>query len=374
MQKTKTENTEKLQEYNIEGRDYYDQGNYKDAIKSFENALKINPDHPRANYNIALSYQGQGNHERAIEHYSKVIKSSTVNEDIAKAHYNRGIAFEAVSLHREAISDFNKVLKIKPENIDAHYNLGKSLLALGKFFETQGDVGNAQESHDQAIGAFNGVLKIEPGYIDALLARGDFENVKGFDANGNGINGSEVSSVVSFLTSQANSVVKALSSISTVDKTSLSSYEIKMCLATIKPDSLDFSLKCGESLSLRGEKGDDLSPEEAVLLRQIKFIAKVQKKGEITTKDMPNFKKALSNVETDTSLAKTKTSPLEVKQYDSNGNGAVIEKKSDSTIQLKDALQHEFLTNNNAHIKHVGNREDIEISGDYSNEFDGYIF
>ncbi len=109
----------------------FDQGNYTQAIQSFDKALDINP-----NYTYALNGKGnalnrQGNYTQAIQYYDKALdiepKDKVILSNKADAllnqalydnpHYNNGDIAPAIQNYdkaTQAIQYYDKALSIDP--------------------------------------------------------------------------------------------------------------------------------------------------------------------------------------------------------------------------------------------------------------------
>ena len=68
-----------------QGADYYDDGQYQQAIEAYDKAIKLNPNVAIGYGHRGLSYLGLGQNERAIEDFDKAIE---LDPDNAEA-YNK---------------------------------------------------------------------------------------------------------------------------------------------------------------------------------------------------------------------------------------------------------------------------------------------
>jgi len=99
-------------------------GKLKEAIKSYDEALKIKPDHQDVWYNRGNALSALGKKEEAIKSYDEAIK---IKPDKFEAWGNRGNALSSLGKHEEAIKSYDEVIKIKPDNQDTWYNKGIAL-------------------------------------------------------------------------------------------------------------------------------------------------------------------------------------------------------------------------------------------------------
>ena len=94
-------------------------GDYEEAIASFEQALKFKPDKHEAWYNRGIALFNLGRWVEAIVSYDQALK---IKPDDPQAWNNRGIALGNLGRNAEAIISLEKALKIKPDDLDISYN------------------------------------------------------------------------------------------------------------------------------------------------------------------------------------------------------------------------------------------------------------
>lgn len=61
------------EEWNDEGIDYAIQGNYAEAVRCFDEAIRLDPDDASPWNNKGLAYDDQGNHAEAIRCYDEAM-------------------------------------------------------------------------------------------------------------------------------------------------------------------------------------------------------------------------------------------------------------------------------------------------------------
>ena len=146
---------------------WYDKKNYKDAIESYDEVIKINPQ-------SAVTYNNRGNAKKdsgdttgASLDFDKAIK---INPQYAEAYNNRGNAKFALGdtkeVFTEALLDYDKAIEINPQYADAYYNRGNVKLALGDKTGALLDFDKAIEINPQYAKAYcnRGIAKIHSGY------------------------------------------------------------------------------------------------------------------------------------------------------------------------------------------------------------------
>jgi tetratricopeptide (TPR) repeat protein len=121
------------------------QGKFQGAVDSFEEAIKTNSQYINAWNNKGNALSKQGRYSEAIQAYNEAIKVDPRHE---AAWYNKGIAFGIWGKNNEAFTCFNKVIEVNPQHADAWYNKG---LVLGK-----------QDKPEAAVKCFSKAIEIDP--------------------------------------------------------------------------------------------------------------------------------------------------------------------------------------------------------------------
>ena len=144
---------------------------------------------------MGTALKDQGKLEGAIEAYNKAL---AIKPDFVEAHYNMGTALKKHGKLEEAIKVFNNALAIKPDNVEAYNNMGIALQEQGKleeaieafnkalaikpdFAEAYNNMGNVLQEHgklEEAIEAYSKALAIKPDYAEsAWNLSGTAENI-----------------------------------------------------------------------------------------------------------------------------------------------------------------------------------------------------
>lgn len=178
-----------------EGTDFFKQGKYKEAIKSFEKVTYRFPENFQAFYNLGLSHLRSGDIDDAIISLEKVIelkpdlveayfalgecyfnkedndkamaafsKASELQPDNAKAYYNLGIIYYKYNKTEEALSSFDKSIELNPEFSSVYYQAGLASIKMGDF--------------ENAIKFFEEFLRLEPGTSESNQVKAMIEELK----------------------------------------------------------------------------------------------------------------------------------------------------------------------------------------------------
>jgi len=123
-------------DYISQGNKLYEQGNFNEAINSYEQALTEAPGALEPKFNQANSYYKLDDLGKAIDLFREVAAESKEMELVAKAKYNLGNTYfqqgskqkdsnlqKAIDDMKTAISNWRGVLDIEPENEKAAKNI-----------------------------------------------------------------------------------------------------------------------------------------------------------------------------------------------------------------------------------------------------------
>jgi tetratricopeptide (TPR) repeat protein len=125
-------------------------GKIQEAIPHLEQALRIKPDFAEAYNSLGTALYQTGKREEAIEHYQQALR---INPDYAEAHYNLATAFLLEGKVSDAIGHYEQALRIKPDFAEAHCDLGVVLARSGQI--------------EEAIAHYQQALRLKPDYAEA---------------------------------------------------------------------------------------------------------------------------------------------------------------------------------------------------------------
>ena len=134
-----------------EGNEFYRKGRLGDAVRAYNQAIKMDPDNPVAWNNKGLILAVAGNYNEALKCHNKAFELDPSHVD---AISNIGMAHTKLDNLEEAIEWYDKAIKIDPKHETTWNNKGNLLSKLKRYEE-------AMECYDRA-------LKINPSYLAAM--------------------------------------------------------------------------------------------------------------------------------------------------------------------------------------------------------------
>lgn len=122
-----------------EGWKLYSDGNYKQAVQSFTEAINVFPRNAEGYFGRGTAYNELHENQKALEDYNKSI-------EIAPNFYtynNRGKTNFELHNYSASLEDFNKALQVNPQDITALINRGKIYFALRRIEQGMADFNKA---------------------------------------------------------------------------------------------------------------------------------------------------------------------------------------------------------------------------------------
>jgi Flp pilus assembly protein TadD len=171
----------------------------QDAVRSFHQALRLEPNHVIANNNLGLALAGLNQFEEAVPYYREALR---LQPSYVEARANLSLALLEIGQVEEALELAREVLLVRHDSPDAHINLGTALMAADQEEEAVASFRNAQrlapnhavpynnlavcfQKHGQFEEAeeyFREAIRLRPNYPDAhknlalvYLVLGDLE-------------------------------------------------------------------------------------------------------------------------------------------------------------------------------------------------------
>lgn len=141
---------------------------WKDGVSLFERAVAVSPENNALAYhNLGNALSLQGNQREAIRRFRQALQ---IHPAYPEAYYNIGNALGVESKLDEAIANYGEAIRIKPNYAEAHYNLGKALALQGRASEAEQSFLNA--------------LRSKPDYGNAMTRLGNLMLLQGEEEKG----------------------------------------------------------------------------------------------------------------------------------------------------------------------------------------------
>lgn len=138
----------------------YHRMTYDEDIRGYDG--KLNPDFALAWYNKGAALAGQGRYDEAIEAFDGAIR---VDPNLFQPRYSRGVALDLQGKNNDSIQAFEEALNIDPTDVRAWLGKGIAFKRDGKY--------------DEAIQAYNQAIRLDPNLASAYYNNGVALGLKG---------------------------------------------------------------------------------------------------------------------------------------------------------------------------------------------------
>ena len=198
-------------------------GEHLEAVKLLKKAVKLNPENPTTQYNLAKALTESKDYVGSLIHHEKALQLApnnpdgwlnygqtlsqlkryeqalsafnnalSINNNYAEVWHNKALALSELKRHEEAINCFNKSIELQPHNPKTWLELSTSFGAL-KCYEdalhsceqalklqpkypeallNKGTAYNELKRYDEALNCYNQALEINNNYVDAWYSKG----------------------------------------------------------------------------------------------------------------------------------------------------------------------------------------------------------
>ena len=138
-----------------DGRQYYEQGEYRRALLEFNKALQIDANNARYYLYRGQAYKELADAEAALKDFDRALE---LDATLAEAYFERGWIYFADDNYGKARSDFEQALKLDDEYPDAYVGRGMTYYAL--------------DDYARALTDFNQAVELDAAYSEAYYGRG----------------------------------------------------------------------------------------------------------------------------------------------------------------------------------------------------------
>jgi tetratricopeptide (TPR) repeat protein len=139
----------------MKARSHYDQGEFQQAVESYDQVLKKYPNDVEALTNKGLSLAQMQKYNEALELYDKALRIDSHSEII---WFNKGQALSGLERYGEAVVCYDKAIEINPNYVSGWDCKGNALHDLGKY--------------DEAIVCYDKATEINPNDLLAWNNKG----------------------------------------------------------------------------------------------------------------------------------------------------------------------------------------------------------
>ena len=142
--------------------------NIVNKILSLKEELKIQPKNFRIYVDISMLFQEIGDHESAVEFYSKSIE---LNPNIFELYANLAHSLKSLGRYKESLEELQKALKLKPNSKELRVAIANILKRLGQFKKAENLLLEVlkDDEGDEAFYNTLGTLQLEQGKIEDAI-------------------------------------------------------------------------------------------------------------------------------------------------------------------------------------------------------------
>jgi tetratricopeptide (TPR) repeat protein len=145
-----TSSSEALKYY-IEGRTYFNSGEFDKSIKVMEKAVAIDPQFAMAYRSMAFAYGNQGVESKYVEYLRRALeyrhRSSAKERYIISGAYYWGVEGDA----EKAIAAYEKILELYPGDFSGHVKLGIIYTELGEWEKAIGHLEERRKNGNRSV-------------------------------------------------------------------------------------------------------------------------------------------------------------------------------------------------------------------------------
>ncbi len=125
------------------------EGNFPEALKSFDEVLKLNENSELAYFYKGICYHSLGKTDEAYTNYTNAIK---LDKNMVDAYFNRGQLMFKIN-QKQALDDFVSAVALDAKFIDAYYSIASIQKNLGQYKEAIMNLDKIIELEPQAVNA-----------------------------------------------------------------------------------------------------------------------------------------------------------------------------------------------------------------------------
>jgi Tfp pilus assembly protein PilF len=137
-------------------------GKTEEALAEFDHAIELDPNNPEALYGRGLLYQGEKQHQLAIDDFTA---ANGLTPQQAEPLLGRAISYLALDKVKEAAADLDEAVQADPQNAQIWTTRGLAYERLGDKTKAAGSYGRAIELRPKDDAARSGFARVggKPG-------------------------------------------------------------------------------------------------------------------------------------------------------------------------------------------------------------------
>jgi lipoprotein NlpI len=109
------------------GIQFMSEGRQRNAITSFNQAIRLNPRSAEAYQGRGMAYNETGQNEQALKDYDAAL---ALNPQYAEAYFNRGNVYTDMGQHERALKDYNEAIRLDSTHSGAVFNRSLAFMFL----------------------------------------------------------------------------------------------------------------------------------------------------------------------------------------------------------------------------------------------------
>jgi tetratricopeptide (TPR) repeat protein len=138
------------QAYDIRGNTWDEMGSFETALADYDEAIRIDPNNPVVFYDRAIMWRHKGEFDKALIDLDRAIRFSFSDVNM---YCDRGLIWYEKAHHDRAVADFNKAVKLDPNSAAACIKRGLIVHRDSEF--------------KLAIDSVNQAIRVDPSVFDA---------------------------------------------------------------------------------------------------------------------------------------------------------------------------------------------------------------
>lgn len=169
-----------------EGSEFFQTGNFEEAVKTFDEVIKLDRDNVHARYNKAAALTGLQKYKEALKEYDKLIKRNKKELDAYRDRINVLLHMKKYKQALKSLDDFEKLspkeqISIRLTKIQIYHNTDKNESALSEINDlikeytdnaglhiVKGDLLAVMKEYREALAEFSYVLENSASFPDVF--------------------------------------------------------------------------------------------------------------------------------------------------------------------------------------------------------------